>query len=243
MKVFLVNLDRDTDRLASVDRQLKRLGVAYERVPAVYGKDLPADSIKAHCNAFRWWCAIGRPPSLGEIGCALSHFKIYERMLAEGISAACIIEDDIALSSSFASGLEKVADEIDESRSQVVLLSDHSGLYSTRQSGKEFEIVKSAKGMCTDGYCLTQLAARALLKQNRPIIVPCDMWKRWACKGVIELFHLLPSVCRQDESFGSYTTIGRVAVDSLSTANKIWYKLNRLLGKTVDFILLILTGK
>ena len=38
MNVFLINLDKETERLKFTDRQLKRSGVAYERIPAVYGK-------------------------------------------------------------------------------------------------------------------------------------------------------------------------------------------------------------
>ncbi len=60
MKVFLVNLDCDTARLMSADEQLKRLDIQYERVSAVYGKNLPAEERRVAFHLFRWWCAMMR---------------------------------------------------------------------------------------------------------------------------------------------------------------------------------------
>ena len=76
MKVFVINLDKDKDRMASIDAQLKGLGVQYERISGVYAKNLPGQERKCFVNNFRWWCAVGRPISPAEIGCAMSHYGI-----------------------------------------------------------------------------------------------------------------------------------------------------------------------
>ena len=65
MKVFLVNLDKNPERLAAADAQLRKLGVEYERFPAVYGADLPKAEKRQAVNRFRWWCAVGRPSGGG----------------------------------------------------------------------------------------------------------------------------------------------------------------------------------
>ncbi|MBB1383528.1 glycosyltransferase family 25 protein, partial [Shewanella sp. SR41-2] len=39
-KVFHINLDNSTERFTFMDEQLKQLGVEYQRISAVYGKDL-----------------------------------------------------------------------------------------------------------------------------------------------------------------------------------------------------------
>lgn len=238
MKVFLVNLDRDKDRLANANEQLVRLGIAYERIPAVYGKGLSVAEKRRAVNRFRWWCAIGRPISDAEIGCALSHQLIYRRMISESIPCACIFEDDIVLNDRICQVLEMVEKHMDPAKSQVVMLSDHTGMYANDKF-ETMEIRRSGSAMCTDGYCITKTAATKLLQCNCPIITPCDLWGRWATMGRIDLYHALPSVCKQDQrKFGSSTTEGRVAVSGLPWFLLALHKTRRCVGKMLDWALL-----
>ena len=39
--IYVINLDRDTERLASISANLAALGLPFERLPAVIGKDVP----------------------------------------------------------------------------------------------------------------------------------------------------------------------------------------------------------
>lgn len=241
MKVYLVNLDRDTDRFASIDGQLKKLGVEYERVSAVYGKDLSKDEIARCFNSFRWWCAMGRPVAPAEIGCALSHYNIYRRMEAEKIPYCCILEDDIAVSPQFISILQLVRRRLDQKRPQVFLLNDHQNRYAGFSLGIHWS---RFGGMCTDGYVLTQAAARNLLAANLPIIVPCDTWGRWVRQGRIELYHAVPAVVRQMQNvFGTSTSEGRVSVSELSLLRRIGHKVKRIVGKMLDMFLIKVTGR
>jgi GR25 family glycosyltransferase involved in LPS biosynthesis len=43
VKSLVINLDSDTDRLAKVEQEFAAAGMAFERVPAIYGTDLPDD--------------------------------------------------------------------------------------------------------------------------------------------------------------------------------------------------------
>ncbi len=242
MKVFLVNLDRDKERLASIDRQLKTIVIDYERVSAVYGKDLSVAERRATFNPFRWWCAMGRPVAPAEIGCALSHYNIYRRMVADENLAYCgILEDDVALSPEFKMTLEEVGRWIDPSKPQVVILNDHQNKYRTLPPGIH---LSRYGGSCTDGYVLTRMAARNLLDANLPIIVPCDTWGRWVRQGRIELYHAVPAVVRQkQEVFGSTTSEQRVDVSRLSFPKRVLHKAKRAIGKSLDFCLVKVTGR
>ena len=40
MQLFLINLDKDKDRLAIIDSQLRKLGISYERFSAIYAKNI-----------------------------------------------------------------------------------------------------------------------------------------------------------------------------------------------------------
>ncbi|MBQ6008362.1 MAG: glycosyltransferase family 25 protein [Kiritimatiellae bacterium] len=241
LKTFVINLERDTERMVSIDCQLRKLGLAYERVSAVYGKDMSVEERREVFSAFRWWCAMGRPVAPAEIGCALSHYKIYRQMVEdEKLPYCCILEDDIALSPQFNSTLRGVERWIDPMKSQVVILNDHQNAYGGLSAG----IHSSPGGTCTDGYVLTRVAARNLLEANLPIIVPCDTWGRWVRQGRIELYHAVPAVVRQmQDVFGSMTSENRTDVSKLPLFKRILHKAKRAVGKTLDMCLMKITGR
>jgi GR25 family glycosyltransferase involved in LPS biosynthesis len=39
--IYVINLDRDAERLASIRDNLAKLGLGFERLPAVIGKEVP----------------------------------------------------------------------------------------------------------------------------------------------------------------------------------------------------------
>ncbi len=227
MKVFVINLDKDKDRMASINAQLRELGIPYERVSGVYAKEMPEEEINKTVNRFRWWCAIGRPVVPAEVGCALSHKKIYEMMSSD--EAVCILEDDVVIEKSFHKNVKDIETVIDCSRPQVYLLSNHQ----ERFSGKG--IMRHSYGTCTDGYIITKPAADAIIRHNFPLQVPCDHWGRWVGQGLIELYHVLPACIRQDqERFGTSTQAEANLVSKLPPLRWFLHKSKRLLGKTID---------
>lgn len=52
--VFVINLDKSTERMAKISERLNQLGISYERIPAVYGADLSQEEIdKYYCPEFK----------------------------------------------------------------------------------------------------------------------------------------------------------------------------------------------
>ncbi|WP_239326534.1 glycosyltransferase family 25 protein [Snodgrassella gandavensis] len=96
LKTFLINLDRRPDRLMFVKQQLENLGIAFERVSAVDGNCL-TDEQKVFFNQQRFALECKRKAVNGEIGCALSHQAVWQRIVAENIPYALILEDDVQL--------------------------------------------------------------------------------------------------------------------------------------------------
>lgn len=235
MKVFLVNLDKNPERLAAADAQLRKLGVEYERFPAVYGADLPKAEKRQAVNRFRWWCAVGRPVRDGEIGCALSHYALYRRMNEEKLPYACILEDDVVLDERFPKQLQRVAAWLNPDQPQVVLLSDH-----TYKRHAEEGIFPAQADMYAEGYILTAPAAQALLRANLPMQTPCDHWGRWVRSGAIQLYHAYPTVCSQNlRDFVSGTVPSDAFnVKKLSSSSRFLHNIARAFGKTMDDCLL-----
>jgi glycosyl transferase family 25 len=88
--IFVINLDRDLDRLAHMRAQLEAGELAFIRAPAVNGADLPP-GLLAYFDA----SGALRP---GEIGCYASHLAIYQDMASGAVaSPALILEDDVGV--------------------------------------------------------------------------------------------------------------------------------------------------
>ena len=93
---LVINLDDSTERLQSVDVQLKQQAIAYQRVPAFDGRKMsPYD-----CNLYNERKAIaymGRSLLGGEIGCYLSHLKCAKKLLESNATYALVLEDDVKI--------------------------------------------------------------------------------------------------------------------------------------------------
>jgi GR25 family glycosyltransferase involved in LPS biosynthesis len=96
---FLINLEKDKDRLVFMDTQLTKLGINYRRQIAVLGKEYQftkeeydeALSIKTN----------GYTMLPGEVGCALSHTQVLQKIVDESIPYTLVLEDDVLLPENF----------------------------------------------------------------------------------------------------------------------------------------------
>ena len=233
MRVFVVNLDRSIDRMESATRQLNALGVDFERWPAVDGALLSDEERKAAVG-FRWWCATGRKIRVGELGCALSHIKLYRKMIDENIPLACILEDDVKLAACLPDVLKRSETYLTSDVPTVIQLSN----WTDYESDKE-EIRDSSQNNSTEAYVITQEAARRILKINMPIAVPCDHWQRFARLGNIRICNIYPTAClKNDFWFGSMSSEGESLVSQWPILKKSIHKIKRFLGKAIDEFLI-----
>jgi glycosyl transferase, family 25 len=91
--VFLINLDRSRTRLQHMETQASRLGLAFERVPAVEGANVP-DWLRSEFDT-------PHAMSAGEVGCYASHLVVAQHVVARGLPYAVVLEDDVALAPDF----------------------------------------------------------------------------------------------------------------------------------------------
>ncbi|MET0181629.1 MAG: glycosyltransferase family 25 protein [Caulobacterales bacterium] len=102
--VFVINLDRDAERLAHMRAQLEGQGIPFERMPAVLGASLTPEEIKrVHPDNYFWLYRRFSTP--GELGCTLSHWNVMREIVARGLDGAAIMEDDVTLAPDFANVL------------------------------------------------------------------------------------------------------------------------------------------
>ena len=100
----VINLDRSPERLRSIDRGLREAGIAYERLPAVDGRQLDLDrdpKVLRVIDRRGWMKHHHRNPTPADIGCYLSHLAALERFLAQPKGLGLIFEDDAEIAAEF----------------------------------------------------------------------------------------------------------------------------------------------
>ncbi len=128
MKAVVINLDGATDRLAFQAGQLARLGLGWDRFPAVTPGTLTPPA------AAHYWSRWQRPLSPNEKAAAASHRAVWGR-IADGATPALVLEDDALLMPSVTALLARLgtASHIDhvslETRGRAKLIgAAHPGL-------------------------------------------------------------------------------------------------------------------
>ncbi|WP_019955424.1 glycosyltransferase family 25 protein [Yoonia vestfoldensis] len=103
--IWLINLDRDTDRLAGMQRQLDAMGLEYTRFPAIYGKDR-ADELMTRVDATAFARNMGQAVAHGQIGCYASHVAVWELLVQSPYKVGLILEDDVVFHDDFLDSLD-----------------------------------------------------------------------------------------------------------------------------------------
>jgi glycosyl transferase family 25 len=96
-KIFIINLDKDIERLNKSYEQLNFYNITnYERYPAIYGNNLNKDDLNSYSTNIGKIIA-----SKSMIGCGISHINIWKNIIKEKINKCLILEDDFILSDNF----------------------------------------------------------------------------------------------------------------------------------------------
>ncbi|WP_299937515.1 glycosyltransferase family 25 protein [uncultured Nitratireductor sp.] len=187
MKTFLINLDRSPERLQYMAEMLAGLGISFTRISAVDGTVIDRPD-----------CA---SPSLTlpEIGCFLSHRKIWERMVSEEIPVAFIVEDDVELSPDLPMLLDEqrwlpngdFVVKLDTTDMRAAL--KKTGLKAPSQR----DLMELHGRHCgTGGYLLSNTAARRLIDLSKTLTMPVDLFLFDAKQdraADISIFQMIPA--------------------------------------------------
>lgn len=185
MMVYLINLDRHTDRLAHMRAQLA--GIAFERIVAVDGSQKPkADG--------------GLTPS--ELACLLSHRNAWRRFLDSPDAHACFLEDDLHLKNGF-SALVRDGSWIPEDAHSVKLdtylqrvrLADRRPVLDGREVASLYSRHESSAA-----YVLTRPGAVRYLELTSIPSLPADyaLFPKNPWRLGLRVYQLAPAVAIQD---------------------------------------------
>ena len=114
--VYLVNLDRRTDRRMKMEASFDELGIEYQRISAVDGKlEIDKNYIDKHGIAMMPDFSEPyhqRPIKHGEIGCFMSHYNVWLDILKNGYKRAIVFEDDIRFEPYFKAKMTALHNEL-----------------------------------------------------------------------------------------------------------------------------------
>lgn len=174
----VINLDSSVDRWTCFQKEQERLGLQFERISAVYGRDLTDEQL----------AAVAKPRGIGylypmtpsEYGCFLSHRKAWQRIVESGERWGVVLEDDVVFADELAD-LLKNDDWLPDGADVVQLW---SAALKIRIKGSPiplkngYQVVKQCKpsSFGAVGYILSGEAAQRALDDSRRINCPVDYY-------------------------------------------------------------------
>lgn len=171
--VFFINMDDAADRRQWFETQASDLGLEVTRVAAVVGRELAdetLDRLKASIQS-------GTPLGPSEIGCFLSHRKVWEQVLASGAAWAFVAEDDLHLAAGAAVYFHStswIPDDADLIKAETTFRRCHMGRRSSpTPDGRSLRQLHSLHGG-SGGYFIRRKAAETALALAQDLCEPAD---------------------------------------------------------------------
>jgi glycosyl transferase family 25 len=194
LPVYLINLDRDPERLAFMRRQLEVRGLGFTRLSASDGND-PAILRTSRRSAL---CSL----SPGAVGCFESHIRAWEQLLASDAPACIVIEDDVVLSSDFMQSAMEAAASVDF---DVIKLDVFARRVEVGARGVPLSSGRTlhrflGRDWCTGGYVVSREGARRLLRKSKGYTRPVDNFMydgRAIFVLTSRIYSLIPASCAQ----------------------------------------------
>lgn len=202
-KVFLINLDRSTERLEKAAQQLNRLNVPFERIAAVDGSQLTKAEIDAAFDIEQAERRTAYNLTIGEMGCYLSHVECWRRIIAEALDFAIVLEDDLVLDDGFPEAIAEIEQLTHTHAWDYIKLANpfKKRPYQTRLSINNYTLVdypKAPTGTVAQAVSLT--GAQALLTHRPPFFRAIDVDLQWEWELGIKVQGLVPYVANVSDA-------------------------------------------
>lgn len=192
--VFVVSLLSSVQRRERLAKHFADMGIAFEWLDAVNGGDLSKEEMSRLCDMTE---VESKPHWLtrGAIGCALSHYRIYELIIERGLPYALVFEDDVLLSADFKTCLEHTIPLL--SGNQIISFYYQSwtpvklqGRTRKHISGKYFAYLPEdiSQPLNAAAYLITREAAISMTKNILPVRLAADAWGAFSEIGAFDEF-------------------------------------------------------
>jgi glycosyl transferase, family 25 len=192
LPVFLINLDRDAERLARMAEQLAAAALSFVRVPAVIGAAVPE-----HLCGYLLTASgeIASKLKRGEVGCYASHLLIHSRISTEeAAQPVLVLEDDLRFASDLADVVAKVIEMLPADWDIVRLSNPPKSAYvPVAQLGGARELVRYSKiPNNTGAYLINPRGAAKFLAGPKPRMRAIDEDLRRPWNFGLKTYGVLP---------------------------------------------------
>lgn len=240
LPIFIVSLPEAKDRRKRIEKVFENLGLNFEFIDAVDGRQYDVLNHPIY-NAPKRLRSFGKHLTGGDLGCILSHKKIYQRIVNDNIPRALVFEDDVILRDDFLSVLEKIqtmnvpfdmirffgSPKLERLRMRsVCALTDTHNL--TRHSGMPGG---------SHATLMTKAGAQKILKHMEHTAYPIDALLGRSWLTGLNWYTVRPGLAAQDLSFDS--SIGEDRFDEKKDViglTKFFYPLTRAWFKLAENI-------
>jgi len=256
IKSYLINLDKDLDRLAFFQSNFDHLGIAFERIPAVDGRLFSGEDYQHFMSQ--------RPRNYnrtntktwlrGQMGCFLSHYNAWKKIAEGEHTFAAIFEDDIHIADDLHHILQDdrwIPGNVDiirlETSTNRVRLSAHPVLNHQRRS---LYGVKSTS-WCAGAYIINRKTAQQLIALPTHYHEPADVMLYHFSESVIapklNILQFNPALCTQDKHLADESNSvhfsSNIEFDTAAKTNNLKHGLEKLSpGKVATAIYKSLCG-
>ena len=212
IKSYLINLDKDTARLAFMHANFQRLGLKYERFAAI--------DQRTFSEAAYQQFMIDRPRGgklwlRGQMGCFCSHYALWHT-IAQGPDNYCaVFEDDVHIADDLVNLLGNM-DSIPGDVDLIRLDTSTNRIKLSRQvvavMGKRKLYRVESTSWCTGGYIIHRRAARRLLELPRVYHQPVDVllfnYENSIIAPTFSVLQCYPALCVQDKHHQGTVQLG-----------------------------------
>lgn len=229
MHAYVINLTRSHDRRAYIVAHLDIIGINYEIVTGIDGRQLDLSNSSIVTPSFRASAAL----PAGSAGAALSHLAVYRKIIADGLDMALVLEDDVILPADLdaladAAGKELAGAEVallsvDGWQQQAVTMSTQGTV--PLPSARFLALPIDVRMVLSAGaYIITREACERMIERNFPIRSVADSWARFYDEGTLDRVRCVTPmpVCKNHNfasTIGSYSlgsgVLGRLAAAAM----------------------------
>nr|XP_040142329.1 inactive glycosyltransferase 25 family member 3 isoform X1 [Ictidomys tridecemlineatus] len=168
-EVFVISLARRPNRRERMLSSLWEMEISGRVVDAVDGRmlnssilrSLGVDLLPGYQDPYS-----GRTLTKGEVGCFLSHYSIWEEVVARGLARVLVFEDDVRFQSNFRGRLKQLMEEVEARKLPWDLI-----YLGRKQVNPEEEVaVEGLPGLVVAGYSYWTLAYTLSLAGARKLL-------------------------------------------------------------------------
>lgn len=179
IKAFIIHLERATERRTQVAELISQLPVNAEIITAVDARQLSDAEIEQVYQPRLHKPYYPFRLNRNEIACFLSHRKTWQAIIDQGLDAALVLEDDVALTEDFPAAFSAACEALTHSGFIRLPFRPNRENGPTILSAKQINIIRpSPVGLGTIGQIITREAAQTLLDKTVAFDRPVDTFEQ-----------------------------------------------------------------